>query len=174
MRQCETAVLAAVSRHAGYVTDGTARPDTNQVICRGEPPDPARPGIAWSSDPEAAIGYPRRHSTTGPTRVLQATASPLGTLACFTSEGEVVAEPDPLIDIKPIGQFPHRTPPNPAPGLHHAAFGRAGQSAPRPEHQPAPTEPAAASRQEPTAAQQRTTHGNSAESQPRARLDLYR
>lgn len=124
LRHHGNVALVTMFRHAGYVTDGTGKPDANLVIYRGEPADPAGPGIAWSAEREIAIGYARRYSTTGPTRVLQATAPPMAVLARFASEDEVVVQPDLLIDVKTIGHLPHFTLPNLAPGLRFTAFGR--------------------------------------------------
>lgn len=126
LRHHGTAALVTMFRHAGYVTDSTGKPDDSLVIYRGEPADPAGPGIAWSAEREVAISYARRYSTAGPTRVLQATAPPMAVLARFASEDEVVVQPDLLIDVKTIGHLPHFILPNLAPGLHFTAFSGTG------------------------------------------------
>jgi hypothetical protein len=122
LRQHGTAALVAMFRHAGCVTDGTPMAHADLVVCRGEPADLAGPGIAWSANLHVAAGYARGYSTAGPTRVLQATAPPLAILARFTSEDEVVVQPDLLADVKNIAGFPHFTLPNLAPALRSRAF----------------------------------------------------
>jgi hypothetical protein len=60
--------LVALFRRAGYVTDSAPMPETDLVICQGEPADLSSPGIARSADravaPPVPAGpdlYCRRH-----------------------------------------------------------------------------------------------------------------
>jgi hypothetical protein len=107
LRNYDSAVLVALFRRAGFVSDGPPQPGGDLLVYRGEPADPASPGIAWSTDEAIATDYARRYSTAGQTRVLQATAPPMAVLARFAAEDEVVVQPDLLTDIVNLGGFPH-------------------------------------------------------------------
>jgi len=109
LRMFGSAVLMALFRRAGFVSDGPPQPGGDLLVYRGELADPANPGIAWSTDEAVATDYARRYSTAGQTRVLQATAPPMAVLARFAAEDEVVVQPDLLIDIVNLGGFPHFT-----------------------------------------------------------------
>lgn len=67
LRQYGTAVLIAMFRHAGYVTDGTAMPDDGLVIYRGEPVRPCRSGyrLVRGSGNRFGLRAPVRHDRTG-------------------------------------------------------------------------------------------------------------
>ncbi len=86
LRNYESAALVALFRRAGFVSDGPPQPGGDLLVYRGEPADPASPGIAWSTDEAVATDYARRYSTAGQTRLLQATAPPMAVLARFAAE----------------------------------------------------------------------------------------
>jgi hypothetical protein len=111
LRYYETERLIALFRHAGYVTDGPARPDSDLTVYRGELAGSANTGISWTTDQAVATKFARNYTTAGQTHVLQATATPESVLARFILEDEVVIEPDLLVAVTSLGCFPHFTRP---------------------------------------------------------------
>jgi hypothetical protein len=91
------------------VADGPLPPAQDITVYRGELADAAETGIAWSASLDVATDYARRYATAGPTRVLQATATPESVLGRFTLEDEFVVVPDLLTGTVSLGGFPHFT-----------------------------------------------------------------
>jgi hypothetical protein len=103
----DTAVLLALFRQAGYVSDGPAYPSHALTIYRGEPVASEQPGISWTTTYQVALTYARGYSTIGDVRLRQATAPVTSVLARFLFEDEVVVDPGLLEDVAVKGYIPH-------------------------------------------------------------------
>jgi hypothetical protein len=103
----KTALLIALFKRAGYVTDGVACPTGDLTVYRGEPVASEQRGISWTTDFKVARTYAQGYSTIGNVRVVQATAPPASVLARFNFEDEAVVEPDLLDNVEVKGYMPH-------------------------------------------------------------------
>lgn len=103
----DTAALLALFRRAGYVSDGVACPSAELTVYRGELVASEQRGISWTTDFQMADTYAKGYSTEGNAQVLHAAAPVAAVLAQFTFEGEVVVEPELLMDVEVLGYRPH-------------------------------------------------------------------
>ena len=106
-RYYDAAVLVALFRRAGYVSDGPTWTAGDLTVYRGELDGSAEMGMAWTTDRATAIGYMQRYASAGPTVTWRATAGPESVLARFSAEDEVVVQPELLVNVMRIAELPH-------------------------------------------------------------------